>query len=192
MKRMCLFVTCCFFIFGLPLCLKAEEAAVTQKDAAAAKPATTQMNEPKKEPTPNPVSKPDTKTENSQDMSVIPKGGAGAEPPKAEMYVLDTEATLKAVPKSDTIVEIHLANKGPISGLQFSLLGASITSVRTASRAAEFLAKFNQANGTVIMISLSQTPIPPGDGPILEAVCEKARSATLSDIKLIKSNAPQM
>lgn len=192
MKRICLFVACCFFIFGVPLCIKAEEVAVKQKDAAAADPPATQMNEPATGSIPASVVPVDTKMETPQDVPVVPKGGAGAEPQKAEMYVLDTEATLKAVPKSDTIVEMHLANKGPISGLQFSLLGASITSVRTASRAAEFLAKFNQANGTVIMISLSQTPIPPGDGPILEAVCEKARSATLSDIKLIKSNAPQM
>jgi len=193
MKRMCLFVTCVFFVCGTALCLNAAETAVTQKKQTAVEPAKTQMNEPQKESTPKPTTQPATKQETPQDMSVLPaQEGAAAEPPKTQMYELDTQATLKAVPKSDTLLEMHLANKGPINGLQFTLTGVSITSVRTTSRTAAFMSKFNAANGRVIMISVSQTPIPPGDGPILEVIGEKARTAKLSDIKLIKSNAPNM
>jgi len=193
MKRLCLFVTCVFFVCGIALRLNAAETAVTQKEKAAAKPAQTQVNEPKKESTPKPATQPATKPETSQDMSVLPaKDGAAAEPPKTQMYELDTQATLKAVPKSDTTLEMHLSNKGPINGLQFTLTGVSITSVRTTSRTAAFMAKFNAASGKVLMVSVSQTPIPPGDGPILEVVGEKARTASLSDVKLIKSNAPKM
>jgi len=85
-----------------------------------------------------------------------------------------------------TKVSLELANSVPVRGVQCTLSGIKITEVRTTARTAGFLAKFNEANGTIIIISTTADEIAPGAGAVAEVICEKAPGSELklSDIKL--------
>lgn len=98
----------------------------------------------------------------------------------------DEESTLKIVAGSDNAVGVDLTNKVPVKGVQFTIEGVKVNDVRTTSRTEGFLAEFNKENGKVILLSISGNKIDQGTGPILEIVCDKADSASLSGIKIVK------
>ena len=98
----------------------------------------------------------------------------------------DEESTLKIVTSSDNAVGVDLTNKVPVKGVQFTIEGVKVNEVRTTSRTEGFLAEFNEKNGKVILLSLSGNKIGQGNGPILEIICDKADSARLSGIKIVK------
>ena len=100
--------------------------------------------------------------------------------------VKSEDATLKIVKGSGNIVGINLTNNVPIRGVQFTLEEVKMTDVRTTSRTAGFLAKFNEESGIVILVSTSGDKIAPGTGLIAEITCDKSGSASLSEIKIGK------
>ena len=77
-------------------------------------------------------------------------------------------------------VSIDLLNGAPVRGLQFTVKGAKMTELRTTSRSAGFLAKFNEENGIVIMASTTEEAITIGKGAIAEIICEKTPSPEIS------------
>ena len=100
--------------------------------------------------------------------------------------VKSEDATLKIVAGSGNVFGIDLTNKIPIRGVQFTLEGAKMTDVRTTSRTTGFLASFNAESGIVILLSASGDKIAPGTGLIVEIICDKSSSASLSEIKIGK------
>jgi hypothetical protein len=111
-----------------------------------------------------------------------PEKEAAVKPQSEKMATL----TIKA--GSGNTLNVDLTNSVPVRGMQFTLSGVKITEVRTTKRAAGFLAKFNDGNGAVILISAADERIAPGKGPIAEVICDKPGSAQLSGIKMAGSN----
>ena len=85
---------------------------------------------------------------------------------------------------SGNTISINLDNAGPVRGIQCTLSGVKVTELRTTSRAAGFLAKFNEANGRIIMVSTSEDKIAAGKGAIAEIVYEKNKDSDMTDINL--------
>jgi hypothetical protein len=100
----------------------------------------------------------------------------------------EKKATLKVEAGSGNTLNVNLTNSVPVRGMQFTISGIKITEVRTTKRAAGFLAKFNEKNGAVVLISSAEERITPGKGPIAEVICDKPGSAGLSGIKMAGSN----
>jgi hypothetical protein len=100
----------------------------------------------------------------------------------------EKQAILNIKAGSGNKLNVDLTNTVPVRGMQFTLSGVKITEVRTTERAAGFLAKFNEENGMVILISTAEARITPGEGPIAEVICDKLDSASLSGIKIAGSN----
>ena len=100
----------------------------------------------------------------------------------------EKEALLNIKAGSGNTLNVDLTNSVPVRGLQFTLSGVKITEVRTTKRAAGFLAKFNEVNGAVVLISTAEERIAPGKGPIAEVICDKPGSAQLSGIKMAGGN----
>jgi hypothetical protein len=96
------------------------------------------------------------------------------------------DAILKIVEGSGNTIGIELMNNIPVGGVQFTMEGVKITEIRTTTRTAGFLAKFNEGSGMVIMVSTSGDKIAPGTGLIVEIVSDKGGSANLSGIKIAK------
>ena len=96
------------------------------------------------------------------------------------------DATLKIVEGSGNTIGIELMNNIPVGGVQFTIEGVKMTEIRTTSRTAGFLAKFNEESGIVIMVSTSGDKIAPGTGLIAEIVSDKGGYANLSGIKIAK------
>jgi len=94
------------------------------------------------------------------------------------------ETNLTLSKGSETGVNLELSNDIAVRGVQFTLDGAKPSEIRTTSRTEGFFAKFNEKNGMVVLVSLSGKKIPPGQGPIAEIVCDKAGSASLSNVKV--------
>jgi len=95
------------------------------------------------------------------------------------------EKNLTLAPKgSGNIVNIELSNDVHVRGVQFTLNGANSTSIRTTSRTEGFLARVNEKNGKVVLVSLSGKKIEPGEGPIAEIVCNNPDSAVISNKKI--------
>ena len=94
------------------------------------------------------------------------------------------EANLTLTTGSGNGINLELSNDLPVRGVQFTLNGAKPSEVRTTSRTEGFFTKFNENNGTVVLVSLSGKKIDPGTGPIAEIVCDKADTAGLSNIKI--------
>ncbi len=97
------------------------------------------------------------------------------------------EPTLTIKADSKTTARVELANEMPVRGLQFTVMGAKVTEVRTTSRTKEFIAKFNEKNGMVLMVSTSASTIAPGKGPVAEIVCDKPASAGISGEIIVKA-----
>jgi hypothetical protein len=130
----------------------------------------------------------------SAGLSLISHAGEANVKPqkeKAEAVVKpqsEKKATLKVVASSDKAASLEMINSVPVRGVQFILSGANITEVRTTKRTAGFLAKFNEKNGAVILVSTSDDRIAPGKGSIGEIICDKPGSAQLSGIRIAGSN----
>ena len=118
--------------------------------------------------------------------AVTKKDEAPEKAPAAQAYEMDKESTIVISAVSDTSVTVSLDNSVPVRGVQFTLQGAKISGVRTTPRTGDFMAKFNEENGRIILISLSRAVIAPGTDPILEIDCEQAGSATISGVKVAK------
>lgn len=116
-------------------------------------------------------------------IKVKPEKEKAAIAPKAEK-----KATLNIKAGSGNTLGIELVNSVPVRGTQFTISGVKITEVRTTKRTAGFLAKFNEKNGIVILISTSDDKIAPGNGSIAEVICDKPGSAQLSGVKIAGSN----
>ena len=97
------------------------------------------------------------------------------------------KVSLKIGAVSGNSVGIDLTNGVPVRGVQFTVEGVKATEVRTTSRTAGFIAKFNEKNGRVIMVSSSGGAITPGKGAIAEIICDNPKSARLSEIKIAGS-----
>ena len=100
----------------------------------------------------------------------------------------EKKATLKVKAGSGNTLNVDLINSVPVRGMQFTISEVKITEVRTTERAAGFLAKFNEKNGAVVLISTAEERIAPGKGPIAEVICDKPGSAQLSGIKIAGGN----
>jgi hypothetical protein len=90
--------------------------------------------------------------------------------------------SLQLVEISEDMVGIDLTNTVPVRGVQFDIEGVQIIDVITTSRSDDFIASFNQGNGTVIMVSFSGDEIPPGQGRIAEILFDGKGLARLSEI----------
>ena len=96
-----------------------------------------------------------------------------------------TEPSLGLRASGKNTAKLELQNDIPIRALQFSITGAKITEVRTAARTKGYLAKFNEKNGMVIILSTAGEEIAPGKGEVAEIVCDKPASAKLADVKIV-------
>jgi len=92
---------------------------------------------------------------------------------------------LKAVKVSKNSANVLLANKVPVRGLQFTVTGVKVSEIRTTKRTKGFLAKFNDKNGTVLVVSASAASIEPGMGSVLEIVCDKPEAVIITNEKIV-------
>jgi hypothetical protein len=97
----------------------------------------------------------------------------------------EKKATLTLKPGEKNTFGIDLKNSVPVRGIQFTLNGLKMTEVRTASRTAGFLAKFNEETGIVILVSTAADEIAPGKGPVLKILGEKVPDAEVSLSKVM-------
>ena len=95
------------------------------------------------------------------------------------------EPSLKVGKGTKDFATIKLINEAPVRAIQFDLTGVKITQVRTTERTKGFLTKFNDQNGTVILLSTAGDEIAPGKGAVLEVICDKPDAATLSGVKIV-------
>ena len=95
------------------------------------------------------------------------------------------EPALGVKPGAKDSVKVELVNEAPVRAVQFDLTGVKITQVRTTDRTKGFLAKFNEQNGKVVLLSTAGEEIPPGKGAVLEVVCDKPDAAALSGVKIV-------
>ena len=100
------------------------------------------------------------------------------------------KATLALKKGSNNTLGIDLENSVPVRGVQFTMKGVKMTEVRTTSRTAGFMVKFNEETGIVILVSISGDEIPPGNGLVAEVIGEKVpgSEAHLSDIMIADRN----
>ena len=106
--------------------------------------------------------------------------------PQNPMKLDSEDAKLKIVAGAENVLGVELENKVPIRGVQFTLMGAKITEISTTERTKGYFAKFNEATGKVILVSMSGDKIEPGTGPIAEIVCNKGADASLSEITIVR------
>ena len=97
----------------------------------------------------------------------------------------EKKATLTLKPGEKNTFEIDLQNSVPVRGIQFTVIGLKMTEVRTTSRTAGFLAKFNEETGIVILVSTAADEIAPGTGPVLEILGEKVPDTEVSLSKIM-------
>lgn len=125
---------------------------------------------------------------------------AGEGPAKKEKEKVPAEttqakkATLTIAPASGTKAGIDLTNTVPVRGMQFTISGVKLTEVRATSRTAGFLVKFNEENGKVMIVSVSEDEIAPGTGGIAELIYQEAKGAkvSVSEIKIVGSNREEL
>lgn len=97
----------------------------------------------------------------------------------------EKKATLTLKPDEKNTFGIDLKNSIPVRGIQFTVNGLKMTEVRTASRTAGFLAKFNEETGIVILVSTAADEIAPGKGAVLKILGEKMPNAEVSLSKIM-------
>jgi hypothetical protein len=146
--------------------------------AVAAEPASKPAGEPALKPAGEPSTKAKGPTEPPAKRAAVPAEPAG----KAAGV---KEPSVKLVPGAKGVAQVELQNDVPVRALQFAVTEAKITEVRTTDRTKGFLAKFNDKNGKVIILSTAGEEIPPGKGSIAEIVCDKPASAKLVDGKIV-------
>lgn len=95
------------------------------------------------------------------------------------------EPSLGLVGGGTGFAAVELKNDIPVRAVQFALTGVKITEIRTTPRSKGFLAKFNEQNGKVIILSTAADEIAPGKGVIAEVVCDKPASAKLAEVKIV-------
>jgi hypothetical protein len=125
--------------------------------------------------------------------SVVQAGEAALKAPKEKAVPEDVakkaepekKATLTLKPGEKNTFGIDLKNSIPVRGIQFTLSGLKMTEVRTATRTAGFLAKFNEETGIVILVSTAADEIAPGKGPVLKILGEKVPDAEVSLSKIM-------
>jgi len=97
----------------------------------------------------------------------------------------EKKATLTLKPDEKNTFGVELKNSIPVRGIQFTVSGLKMTEVRTASRTAGLLAKFNEETGIVILVSTAADEIAPGKGPVLKILGEKVEDAEVSLSKIM-------
>jgi len=85
-------------------------------------------------------------------------------------------------------INIDLTNDVPVRGVQFTVEGIKIVEVRTTERTKGFIAKFNERNGIVILVSTTADAITPGKGPALEVLCDKPGTVNLLQVRIAGAN----
>ena len=95
------------------------------------------------------------------------------------------EPSLTVAAASKNFAAVELQNEIPVMAIQFTLTGVKITEVRTTDRTKGFLAKFNEQNGKVIILSTAGDKVVPGKGAVAEIVCDKPGSAVLSEVRIV-------
>ena len=125
-------------------------------------------------------------------LGVRPVVQAGEAPVKAPLEKAvpqkvepEKKAALTLTPGEKNTFGIDLTNSVPVRGIQFTVSGLKMTEVRTASRTAGFLAKFNEETGIVILVSTAADEIAPGKGPVLNILGEKVPDAEVSLTKIM-------
>lgn len=114
------------------------------------------------------------------------KAAQGAKPAEAaKSPAQQAEPSLKITSRGKGAATLELLNDIPVRALQFTIEGAKITEVRTTGRTKGYLAKFNEKNGMVIILSTAGEEIQPGKGAVAEIVCDKPSAATLKDVKIV-------
>jgi len=111
----------------------------------------------------------------------------GEEPPEDDIDKDQPEEprqyiSLQLVEISEDMVGIDLTNTVPVRGVQFDIEGVQIIDISTTSRSDDFIASFNQGNGTVIIVSFAGNEIAPGKGTIAEILFDGNGLARLSEI----------
>jgi len=101
-----------------------------------------------------------------------------------------TLLTIKA--SSGNAISVELTNSVPVRAVQFTVTGVKMTELRTTKRTAGFLAKFNEENGRVVVLSTSEDRIAPGKGSIAEIICGTPGSAQLSGVEIVGSNSKSL
>jgi hypothetical protein len=97
----------------------------------------------------------------------------------------EQEASLQLTDAGGGSVNLDLDNGIPVRAVQFTLKGAGLSEVRTTDRTEGFVARYNEKNSTVVLLSMSGQTIAPGNGPIAEIVC-KNPDAQITNIKMSK------
>jgi hypothetical protein len=134
------------------------------------------------EPSAKPAAEPSVKAKGPVEPSAKP---ASAPPEPSAKPAGVKEPSVKMVPGAKGVAKVELQNDVPVRALQFAVTEAKISEVRTTDRTKGFLAKFNEKNGKVIILSTAGDEIAPGKGAIAEIVCDKPASAKLVDGKIV-------
>jgi len=134
------------------------------------------------EPSAKPAAEPSVKSKGAAEPSAKPAAGP-AEPSGKQAGV--KEPSVKLIPGAKSVAKVDLQNDVPVRALQFAVTEAKISEVRTTDRTKGFLAKFNEKNGMVIILSTAGDEIAPGKGAVAEIVCDKPASAKLVDGKIV-------
>ena len=163
---------------GIYFYTAAASAESSAKPAVSAEPSAKPAADPASKPAGEPSSKAKGPVESAAKPAAVP-----AEPAGKEAGV--KEPSVKLVPGAKGVAKVELQNDVPVRALQFAVTDAKIAEVRTTDRTKGFLAKFNEKNGKVIILSTAGDEIAPGNGAIAEIVCDKPASAKLVDGKII-------
>ena len=143
--------------------------------AMAAQPAT----KPAGEPATKPAGEPAAKAKGPAEPATKPAGEPAAKAAGVK------EPSVKLVPGAKGVANVDLQNDVPVRAIQFAVTDAKISEVRTTDRTKGFLAKFNEKNGKVIILSTAGVEIAAGNGAIAEIVCDKPAAAKLVDGKIV-------
>jgi hypothetical protein len=94
--------------------------------------------------------------------------------------------SLQLVEIAEDMAGIDLTNTVPVRGVQFTIGGVEIADVLTTSRSEDFMARFNEENGRVLMVPLGGDEIVPGEGLIAEILFDGNGPAHLSEIVIVE------
>jgi len=108
-----------------------------------------------------------------------------AKNPEDVMPPSEREASLYLSESGGGVVNLELDNGIPLGAVQFTVNGANLREVNTTPRSEGFFARYNEKNGTVVLVSMQGQKIAPGNGPIAEIVCDNP-SAQITNIKMSK------
>jgi len=95
------------------------------------------------------------------------------------------DISLQLVAISEDMVGIDLTNTVPVRGVQFTIEGVELADILITSRSEDFMVRFNEENGRVLIVSLAGDEIAPGEGLIAEILFDGNGPARLSEIVIV-------